>query len=300
MPAWGQRRARDWADVARASFSRAPGGRHPRTTDRLRPLLARWGLLRLIAAFGVLLAVAGLAAGLGYEAADGDGDDRSPLEWWLAGFIGVATGNVPDSGGDGSTGRDVLDGAVAFSGVVVPAIFLGTIVFRLLVVPEVFVFRNRIALAGDPASGRHLAIRLYAGTRLRLLDVRCNVELHVETTAADGSITARYHELEAENESWPLAHRHIPFTVRVPLLHTDVVEEDARPRLVAIRGHTVSDGDFLMVTVTARVPELGTDSTESHVFRVPGEVSARPYASVRTRPGSISDADGWPDFDDAG
>jgi hypothetical protein len=291
-------RPRDWAEVATARFSRPRGGgEHPRSVDRIRPLLAGRGLAQLIAALAALLLAAGLLAGAAFELTESRGDDRSLLEWWTAGFTGLATGNTPGSSGADSGSRDVVNAAVAFGGVVIPALFLGAILFRVLVVPEVFVFRNRIALVGEP-SARCLAIRLYAATRLRLIEVRCSVELHVETTAPDGSIEARYHELEVRNESWPLAHRHIPFTVEVPLLDGDVDEREGDPRLAAIRGHRVKPGDFLMVTMTARVPELGGETSEAHVFRIPEEVSTRPYTGVRTRPWSVSDAEGWADFDE--
>jgi hypothetical protein len=270
-------------------------------------VLARTPLWALVAAFAAVAALLGLLAGIGYEVTEGDGPDRSLLHWWVDASTALITAPVDGATAEGSAARHAVQLAALFAGVVLTAVFLGAVVFRLLILPDTFVFREKIAVLPnseckglEPANGHHLAIRLYNGSPLRLVDLRCIAHLHAEERLEGGDFNARYHELEIiRNRSWPLAHTHIPFTIRIGLDATDA-DLEATPPLRSIKGVPVSDGDFLMVTVRAYAPELGTDVVDVHVYEVPEQATRDVPASVEHDPSKPSaEWRGWEHFDAA-
>jgi hypothetical protein len=272
-------------------------GAHPRTVDRIRWTVAKYTWPELVGLFALVLGGLGLLLGIGFKATE-DGTARHSLpHWWLEG-ISALTGNAfGDATQEGTGARAVIQSIAAFGGAVLPSLFLGAVVFKAFVSRRVFVPRNRVALMQNDerdnltSDGHHLAFRIYCATRLRLIDICASVHLHATYDAQ----TARYWELRiACNRTWPFAHTHIPYTIRVPLERHDVVDEGDLRRVVSIQGHPFREGDWLMLTLTARTPELGGDFAETHVFFY-GDVSLRPYGQIQTD--STKPAHQWAGWD---
>ena len=260
----------------------------------------------LVAAFAAAVAVLGFAAGVGYELTEGSGPERSLLHWWVDASTALFTAPLAGATEEGGAARHAVQVVALFAGVVLTAVFLGAVVFRLLILPETFVFRDRIALLSNrecagmhPDDGHHLAIRLYNGSPLRLVDLECVAYLHAEEPADGGGHRAEYKKLEiVRNSSWPLAHTHIPFTVRIRLDRGDADPDSPDQVLRAIQRTSVSPGDFVMVTVRAHAPELGTDVVDVHVYDVPGDVTTAVPGSVEHDPSTPSSQwTGWEGFD---
>lgn len=290
---------RGWLPVATAPGARPRGlGPHPRTVDRLRSLLAHRSLVELVVLFFFVLVVASLVLGLLFEVTDGRGRNRSFWGWWIESFTLLTT--IPLSGAveeGGTHARQLVQAAGAFGGVVLPALFLGAVVFKFFVAPEVYVVRDKAALLRTDDGGWELRIRLYSATRLWLIEVCATAELHAEVLGAHERV-ARYHELRVTNSTWPLTATHIPFSVRIPLDRGDVTASDTEPELVRVQGIPVQPLDFLMLTIRARAPELAGDLAETHVFAIPDDISTA--APVPITPVPWADAatwEGWPDFD---
>ncbi len=299
----GNRKTSDkpsWAFVATARGARGRGaGGHPQTIDRLRAYLAHHSLWRLITMYAVALLVGGFLIGLGLELTETGPPRHSLGGWWIQGFTLLLTlplGGATADGGD--TTRQLVQAAGALTGVVLTSIFLGAVVFKLFVSPEVFVVRDRIALVQDSRYGECLAIRLYSGTQLRLIDVKARCSLHAEVTGS-AERKARYHPLTLAKEEWPLAHTHIPYTIFIPLLDGDI-ERAEEPRLRAIRGLPFSPLDFVMVTLTATAPELGSEIAETHVFELSDTLSFEAPHPITPDPArSSSEWEGWEHFDES-
>jgi hypothetical protein len=243
----------------------------------------------------------GLLVSIGFKATEDGTARHSLLHWWLEG-VGALTGNAFGDATQERTGaRVVVQTITAFGGAVLPSLFLGAVVFKAFVSRRVFVPRNRVAVTQNgerdnlTPGGHHLAFRIYCATRLRLVDIRASVQLHVTYDAQ----TARYWDLHiATNRTWPFAHTHIPYTIRVPLEQCDVVDDGDLCRMESIQGHPFREGDWLMLTLTARTPELGGDFVETHIFFY-NDISLRPYSEIQTdstRP--AHQWAGWDHFDE--
>ena len=215
---------------------------------------------------------------------------------------------IPLAGGTAETDDDarrVVQAATATAGLVIPALFLGSVIFKLLLAPRVFVFRREIALLKNPVphdqlppGGHHLAIRLYSTTPLRLLELNCKLILRLTTTVEDAGNVGRFRTLVPTNPTWPVGETHLPHTIRVKLDNADLVVEDEALKLVSICGYDVQDGDQLHVLVTATVPELGSTFAETHQFAIPGSITQTTFKGIDAVEGVASHCwAGWTEFD---
>ena len=97
----------------------------------------------------------------------------------------------------------VAQGLIA---VVLPALYIGAVVFRLFVHANVFVFRRTIALMPSPETfrgeldGHVLGIRAYNASRMRALDVHFEV-IHQHWHEADSSSVVRNVGLPVTNRT---------------------------------------------------------------------------------------------------
>lgn len=277
--------------------------RHPRRRDLLRWLLVRLGILGLIISFVVLLAVLAALLALvllGESSRAGTGF----FELWrdeAMALLGLTVeGPAANTGSGINQTVALVQGLLAL---VVPALFIGAIVFRLFIHPRVFVFRDKIALMASPPTfqgeldedGHVLAIRVYNASRMRALDVRFTV-VHQHWFGTGTDSVVRNIPVEVANPAWPMADSHVPFTFFVPLRSGDV-DEDGR-RLLGIQGRSVNTRDRLVVHVCGSMPEVAETFVERHAFELPAEVSDEPYGLVDVEYGRNSRSwRGWDEFD---
>lgn len=282
---------------------------HPRTRDRSRTVLAvapLWGLLAgLVVAFLLLALAFGAALAL---TASGD-EPRDLLFWWrqaLMALCGLPLKALEDA--DQSPGRDVVKAVLGLASVIVPALLLGAVVFRLLTAKTLFVLRSRVSLLHqpaplsrepDPPAGWYLALRLYSATNLVVHDVRFALVLQRDT-AASAPRTLTNTTLEVLNPSWPLAETHVPYTLWVALRDGDVdVGDDGEPALVAVQGCPARADVSLILRISGEVPELGTSLVETHRVFVFEQLSLEPWNGVEVLyDGNGPRWKGWRGFDD--
>ena len=202
--------------------------------------------------------------------------------------------------------RRMVEAVTATAGLVLPALFLGSIVFKLLLAPDVFVFRKHIALLDNPsdhdkvpADGRHLAIRVYSSTRLQLLDLRATAVLRIRSEVSGAGVVAKFRAIDPVNPSWPVGEKHLPHTLRILLKDDDTEVVDGKLKLKSIRGNGVQDGDRLVVQISGTTPDLGTTFVESHTFQLLGCVATEPFAAIHAEDDVKSkDWRGWTEFDE--
>lgn len=280
---------------------------HPQTRDHLRFFLAQVGFPKLIAAFlAAMVFTSGLLA-IGYRLSRESGDPSSFLTSWRWTFMTISgfplDGTLSD--GDSAT-RQAMLALTAVGGLVFPSLFLGAVVFRLLVAPDVFVFRKEVALMEVPEERRatwtygehYLAVRGYSATKLKLLDLEFGVisQNYVRSKSA-GELLVNT-RLEAVNPTWPLADQHVPYTLLVPLEDKDVEIVAGRRCLLSIQGVPVGKEDTLFVHVSGKVPALGSEFTERHSFLICEAVSERAFGDVTVDRGAASRTwKGWEAFD---
>ncbi|MGD9736603.1 MAG: hypothetical protein AB7V58_13530 [Solirubrobacterales bacterium] len=211
-------------------------------------------------------------------------------------------GPAANQGGAVAQGVALVGGALA---VILSALYIGAIVFRIFVHPKVFVFRKKLALLPSPATfkgeldddGHVLAIRAYNASRMRALDVRFEV-IHQHWIEVDDGSVVRNVQVELANSTWPMADRHVPYTLFVCLRSGDVDRDADGLALRAIGGRPIAPRDRLVVHVFGTTPELGQEFVERHAFDLATAVSDDNWKGVQLEYGSASrDWKGWDQFD---
>jgi hypothetical protein len=217
--------------------------------------------------------------------------------------------NLPIKSPAANTGSDLVQGVAVVGGLlalILPALYIGAVVFRLFVHPTAFVFRRSIALLSSPDTfkgeldddGHVLAIRTYNASRMRALDVRFQVVHQHWFESPEGPIV-RNIEVKLANPSWPMADRHVPYTLFARLSPGDVASQGEDPELRAINGKQIHPRDRIVVHVLGTMPEVGETFVERHAFDLSSSVTAEPYGGVHIEYGADSKTwHGWGGFDD--
>jgi hypothetical protein len=267
--------------------------------------LVKLGIPGLIASLVALLAV--LAALLALVlTADSAGPATGFLELWrdeAMALLGLTIQAPAANTGSGLVqATRLVQGLLAL---IVPALFIAAIVFRLFLHPRVFVFRGKIALMRSPSTfhgelsddGHVLAIRVYNASRMRALDVRFTV-VHQHWIGTGTESVVRNIPVEVANPTWPMADCHVPYTFFVPLQPDDVSVSGTGLQLQKIEGRQVNRRDRLVVHACGSMPEVAETFVERHAFELPAAVSDEPYGLVHVEYGKNSKAwKGWVDFD---
>lgn len=182
----------------------------------------------------------------------------------------------------------------ALGALIIPALVLGTIIFKAFVADQVYTARKKLALlepnqvsldAEEKKLHRWLAIRLYSSTKLQLVDVRFEAYARVVGRSPSGSPTVTNVRLKLYKADWPVALTHVPYTVYSPLRETDIEERHgglALRRIRALDGSNqrLTEGCDIVLIVSGRVPELGTDFIESHWFRADQDLGTGAFGEV--------------------
>ncbi len=216
------------------------------------------------------------------------------------------------------------------------AVLLGVVVFKLLVPQKLFVFRKRLFVRRNAKGDWELLIRLYNATAAELVDLTFEAFVRTPTLAdarpADPSMPAVQQTLKVvpfvsnarialdAKKDWPISIKHVPYSLPIALEPGDVCGSGTNVFLRRIQGHSITPmgmnadkGEaFLVVIARGRVPSLGSEFVDTHWFQLSGEEPAREYEfgdfhDIMVQPGSkprqaggrSEDWEGWKEFDEA-
>lgn len=266
-------------------------------------MLVRLGLFGLTVSFVGLLAL--LAAGLALVLwLDGDGSIGFLALWRdeAMALLGLDIGGP--AANQGSAVREVVEVAQGLVALILPALYVGAVVFKLFVHPRVFVFRSKISVEPTPATfsgelaadGHVLAFRVYNASKMRALDTRFTV-VHQHWFGEGEKSIVRNIPVDVANPNWPMADCHVPYTFFVPLKHGDAVEDGDGLRLVRVHGREIGSRDRLVVHVSGSMPDVAETFVERRAFDLPEALTNRPWGRIHLRYGTSSKTwDGWEDF----
>jgi hypothetical protein len=281
-----------------------PRKRHPQTRDRLRWLLVRLGLPGLTLAFVGLLAL--LAAVLALLLAiDGDGPGGVLTLWRDEAMALIGLDVSGPAANEGSAVREAIEIAQGLIALILPALYVGAVVFKLFVHPRVFVFRSKISVepspetfSGELADDCHvLSFRVYNASRMRALDVRFLV-VHQHWIGEGERSIVRNIPVDVANPNWPMADCHVPYTFFVPLEPGDVAEDGGGLRLLKIHGREIGSRDRLVVHVSGSMPDVAETFVERRAFDLPEALTDRVWGRIHLRYGTDSKTwRGWESFD---
>lgn len=270
--------------------------KHPLVTDRTRTFLATLTFAELVLGFVLVTFVTTMAAGLLFWLLSPPNlfeDFPEAVSSAFFTIIGMAPADLdPD---DASGAFLAVLGFVGLGSLLLPALFLGAIVFRLLVRLRVFVVRERPLVTKKTVrgvEGWYLAVRLYSSTSILVVDVSFKIYLRLEDTE-------RYllsnEELAVANQTWPIADTHVPFTIYVPLEPCDL---DPDRGLVSVQGHSLENCVNMVIHIRGAAPQLASEINESHVLEVIEGLKPANFPEVNVLyDGRGPDWQGWDRFE---
>lgn len=216
------------------------------------------------------------------------------------------------------------------------AVLLGIVVFKLLVPQKLFVFRKRFLVRRNAKGEWELLIRLYNATAAELVDLSFEAFVRTPTLAdarpADSMTPTPQQNLKVvpfvsnarialdAKKDWPISIKHVPYSLPIPLEPGDICGSGSNVILRRIQGHSITPmgmtadkGEaFLVVIARGRVPSLGSEFIDTHWFQLSGKEDARDYElgdfhDIMVQPGSqprraggrSEDWEGWKEFDEA-
>lgn len=241
---------------------------HPYTKDRLRGFISDTKLLYLIGIYIFInVVVASISGFLFFYFSEGDLNFLEAFELAFLGLFNAAPNLEITLNGV----QRVLAALNACLSVILPTMFLGALVFKMLIKEDVIVFRDNCSVyySGNKKAFV-LVISFYSATKLDLLDVNIKV---VYRTYGRGkfnkSITVR-HNHPIHTTQFAIVETHNPFNVVVPLLSQDI--DVKGKRLLSIKNHKSSkyrSTSDIVILVNGQIPSLGTSFAEVKVYKFP-------------------------------
>lgn len=277
---------------------------HPRTTDRVRNFLAKNSFIRLIVLYLILIVLISFVLGILYHLTSVE-SSVGVMNWWLFAFLQLFDASTPNlQFSNNSSGLQI---SVLIIGeilkIILPALFLGGLIFKLFIVPRVFTFRNKCSIYKRTQEGKEewvLAVRLYSSTSLEILDLNFSVYARLPRQRVTGENYTLNVQLQTRNSSWPLAALHIPFTIYIPLNDNDIYELDQTKRLLSIQGHKFGEELNLLILVSGTTPELGTEFIEHYWYVIPAQSHWGKFQDIAVDYSGNTPPHhwvGWKDFD---
>jgi hypothetical protein len=278
---------------------------HPRTRDRLRWLLVKFSIVGLTGIFVCVLAAFAAFLALILKI-DAGGHGPGFLGLWrdeAMALLGMnVQAGVANSGSGFRQAVEIVQGLLAL---ILPALYIGAVVFRLFIHPKIFVFRRKVALTPSPSTfrgeldddGHVLAVRVYNASRMRALDVRFTA-VHQHWIGSGKQSVVRNIPVGVANPNWPMADCHVPYTFFVPLRAGDVADHENVLNLERIEGRLITARDRLVVHVSGSMPEVGETFVERHAFALPEAITDEAFGLVHLEYGKDSKSwGGWDGFD---
>jgi cation transport regulator ChaC len=211
-------------------------------------------------------------------------------------------------------------------------VLLGVVVFKLTVLPALFVHRKKLSIYFDDQKrfgleepGWLMALRIYNPTQLEIVDIHFQAYLRVPL-GDDFNAHTPNQELEIikPRKTWPIAIPFVPFSLCIPLRASDINRDNGTFTLKSIQGHSIEPENkagvsFLVLIIRGKTPEVDSEIVETHWFQLspaPGwewlrhrlpeleyefgkfrEIAVTPGAKPKKAGGRPEDWRGWDEFE---
>ena len=295
---------------------------HPHRHDRLRDFLARHRLSALIGIYILITAAVGAGLGALWWAVNASRHGFDPrvladAAWYCFVYLyGLQPAVLPVL----ATGAWVVNTVLAVSALILPAIFLGAVVFKIFV-PSRALIIARPKLDVITRAGRHyLQTTFYIATPLRVHNLSVRAVLRIYHAARAHDFPMRTEEMEIVDGDFPLPFTGVPSRSLVPVTVLDpgAPLEEAQIgsgalvlrrqpggfQVVAARGEPVDTdtGDLchLFLLFHGDIPAVQAGLEEFVRYRVPLDIEHRAVKPLETpflpRPYCFETRN-WEDFD---
>lgn len=214
-----------------------------------------------------------------------------------------------------------------FCGMIVPAIFFGAFVYKLVFISEPFVFRKKVSLYQNIQNANNyiFSIRLYNALLVPIADVRFRIFARIPYTARDNTKSVKNIELSLIDDSkkkWPISFPFVPYTLRLPAscsckpspkyglqdfscTPSAIIGKDQVPMQFALKpthkkNNNSHQGIELVVFVEGRAPWFGMQANQFKIYNISeGDISygyPTPIDMINYK-NSPSAWDGWDNFE---
>jgi hypothetical protein len=260
--------------------------RHPQKRLRVRGRIAKlsWWKLFVLFLFVLLVMALGLALVDGWIISD---SSASSLNQRFGRYVLLLL-DAPETEARPHTAF-IVAALAGLCKLLLIVVLLGVIVFKLTVLPALFVHRKKLSIYFDHDNrfalkepGWLMVARIYNSTQLEIIDINFAVYLRVPQGNGPTAHTPnRQLEIVEHRKSWPVAIPFVPFSVCIRLNESDVIPTKQGPELRSIQGHQLTADDssgtsFLVLIIRAKTPEVDSEIVETHWFRL--SKTAKPAA----------------------
>ncbi|HKJ07514.1 MAG TPA: hypothetical protein VKA76_00345 [Gammaproteobacteria bacterium] len=277
---------------------------HPQRHDRLRTLLARHRLSTLIAGYIAFTAVVAGLLGLLWWGVNSSRHGFSPAVLWEAAWhcfaflYGLQSDTIPAL----ATGARAIDTVLAVSGLILPAILLGAVVFKIFVPSRALIIARPKLDVVRCEDRDFLQVTFYIATPLRVHNLSVRAVLRVYHAARRHDFPMRTGAMETVDGDFPLPFSGVPSRTLVPIavLGPDQALDDAHLnsgelvlrreasgfRVLAARGEALDTGAgdlcHLFLLFNGDIPAVQAGLEEFVRYRIPADVEHRAMKPLET------------------
>lgn len=267
---------------------------HPREVHAFVSRVATSSYDRLIVGFALILLCAAAALALLHSVATQNWNSTYILSNAIQYVLALLDfGDAPGKPTEVSIGVQFVWLIASAIKLLLIVFVLGIIVFKFLVLSDVFVARKKASIFyNNKYKEWELALRVYNATKIEILDIKFEAFLRVPeidesnmTSVPNSEVEIRgVKEQETEDgiprtdrSRWPIAIPFVPYTINIPLHEDDVRENGGKKELFAIQGRPIAptpnaNGEmptghaFLVLIIHAKTPELSGEIIETRWF----------------------------------
>jgi len=277
---------------------------HPVTIDHVRTFLAKRTFATLVLIYILCTTVIALFLGLAYLFTANAESNVPFYKWWLYSFLQLYDYELPTVKVNYDSAQIILSTISQILKIILPSIFLGAVIFKFFIMPKVFTFRKKCSVFYDPDRKEMLlVVRAYSSTKLILLDAKFTPIARIpRSRKGTGKKYVESCYLKSDLDNWAIAITHVPRTLYIPLIDGDVIEQGSAKRLFRLQGNEFEHELRLLIVISGKIPELGTEFIEHHWYTLPTDIDWSKFQEIDVsyEPSSNSRKwRGWDNFDGA-
>ncbi len=269
---------------------------HPRTPNKISQILAKRTLPGLFGWFTLCILLTSMLVGALYYITAPECNTNTYYYWLQEALLVLSTVGASDIQVSGSfSWHGIINIVANFLGLMLPALFLGAIVYRLVTPNQAFIFRNKISLYHHPEKGYVAAIRFYNSTTRPIVNVKYDVYARVIKKKKNGNEVIRNQKLDIHGSGvWPIASDRVPFTAYVKAY----ISGDKRLFCSCGEEILIDNVHEVLVLVSGTLRDTSSQVSDSKTYSFPVDISNKAFSDIdvdiNTDPKKW---EGWDGFD---
>jgi hypothetical protein len=272
--------------------------KHPSTPNKIGQILAKRTLASLFIWFSLCILIASLIIGGLYLVTEPECNPQNYYYWYQEALFVLSTVGASDIQVSGAfSWHGIVNILANFLGLMLPALFLGAIVYRLVTPNQAFIFRNKISSYHHTTKGNVAAIRFYNSTTRPIVNITYDVYARIKETKVNGKKTIKNKKLSIHGRGvWPIASDRVPFTAYIK-----VVDKDGNKSFITNAGEKIlfDNVEEILVLVNGTLRNTSSQVYDSQTYIFPNDKSDSIWVDIDvdidTDPKKW---EGWDSFDE--